>query len=89
MKVTLSICLILMVKTITLYSYIVHNFFLSIEPWSYFVDFSRKQPPLVSDHYSFHMKGFALGLVLKQRQRATRKWPILHQGQQQPKERYS
>ena len=25
----------------------------------------------------FHMKGFALGLVLKQRQKATRKWPIL------------
>ena len=24
----------------------------------------------------FHMKGFALGLVLKQRQKATRKWPI-------------
>ena len=24
----------------------------------------------------FHMKGFALGLVLKQRQNATRKWPI-------------
>ena len=24
----------------------------------------------------FHMKGFALGLVLKQRHRATRKWPI-------------
>ena len=25
----------------------------------------------------FHMKGFALGLVLKQRQKTTRKWPIL------------
>ena len=24
----------------------------------------------------FHMKGFALGLVLKQRQKRTRKWPI-------------
>ena len=24
----------------------------------------------------FHMKGFALGLVSKQRQKATRKWPI-------------
>ena len=24
----------------------------------------------------FHMKGFALGLVLKQRQKTTRKWPI-------------
>ena len=24
----------------------------------------------------FHMKGFALGLVLKQRQNTTRKWPI-------------
>ena len=24
----------------------------------------------------FHMKGFALGLVLKKRQKATRKWPI-------------
>ena len=24
----------------------------------------------------FHMKGFALGLALKQRQKATRKWPI-------------
>ena len=26
----------------------------------------------------FHMKGFALGLVLKQRQKRTRKWPIDH-----------
>ena len=26
----------------------------------------------------FHMKGFALGLVLKQRQKRTRKWPIVH-----------
>ena len=26
---------------------------------------------------SFSMKGFAHGLVLKQRQRATRKWPIV------------
>ena len=26
----------------------------------------------------FHMKGFALGLVLKQRQKRTRKWPIAH-----------
>ena len=25
----------------------------------------------------FHMKGFALGLVLKQRQKRTRKWPIV------------
>ena len=25
----------------------------------------------------FHMNGFALGLVLKQRQKRTRKWPIL------------
>ena len=25
----------------------------------------------------FHMKGFALGLVLKQRQKTTRKWPII------------
>ena len=25
----------------------------------------------------FHMKGFALGLVLKQRQNAIRKWPIV------------
>ena len=25
----------------------------------------------------FHMKGFALGLVLKQRQKRTRKWPIM------------
>ena len=24
----------------------------------------------------FHMKGFALGLVLKQRQKTTRKWPV-------------
>ena len=27
----------------------------------------------------FHMKGFALGLVLKQRQKRTRKWPIRFQ----------
>ena len=27
----------------------------------------------------FHMKGFALGLVLKQRQKRTRKWPIAHE----------
>ena len=26
----------------------------------------------------FHMKGFALGLVLKQRQKRTRKWPIIY-----------
>ena len=26
----------------------------------------------------FHMKGFALGLVLKQRQKRTRKWPIIN-----------
>ena len=25
----------------------------------------------------FHVKGFALGLVLKQRQKRTRKWPIV------------
>ena len=25
---------------------------------------------------NFYMKGFALGLALKQRQKATRKWPI-------------
>ena len=24
----------------------------------------------------FHMKGFALGLILKQRQKATQKWPF-------------
>ena len=28
----------------------------------------------------FHMKGFALGLVLKQRQKRTRKWPIIEGG---------
>ena len=28
----------------------------------------------------FHMKGFALGLVLKQRQKRTRKWPIIELG---------
>ena len=29
-----------------------------------------------ANHTHFHMKDFALGLGLKQRQRATRKWPI-------------
>ena len=28
------------------------------------------------NHTHFHMKDFALGLGLKQRQKATRKWPI-------------
>ena len=27
----------------------------------------------------FHMKGFVLGLVLKQRQKVTWKWPIQHE----------
>ena len=30
-----------------------------------------------ANHTHFHMKDFALGLGLKQRQKATRKWPIL------------
>ena len=29
-----------------------------------------------ANHTHFHMKDFALGLGLKQRQKATRKWPI-------------
>ena len=29
-----------------------------------------------NEYAHFHMKGFALGLVLKQRQKTTRKWPI-------------
>ena len=29
-----------------------------------------------ANHTHFHMKDFALGLVLKQRQKRTRKWPI-------------
>ena len=32
----------------------------------------------------FHMKGFAPGLVLKQRQKATRKWPIAVEPLQTP-----
>ena len=31
-----------------------------------------------ANHTHFHMKDFALGLGLKQRQKATRKWPIEH-----------
>ena len=27
---------------------------------------------------NFHMNGFALRLVLKKRQKSTRKWPIVH-----------
>ena len=34
----------------------------------------------------FHMKGFALGLVLKQRQKTTRKWPIMDISPLDPKE---
>ena len=30
-----------------------------------------------ANHTHFHMKDFALGLGLKQRQKATRKWPIV------------
>ena len=39
-----------------------------------------------ANHTHFHMKDFALGLGLKQRQKATRKWPIrkLSQGHQKP-----
>ena len=29
---------------------------------------------------NFHMNGFALRLVLKKRQKSTRKWPILQPG---------
>ena len=28
----------------------------------------------------FHMKGFAVRLILKQRHKRTRKWPIIRQG---------
>ena len=31
-----------------------------------------------ANHTHFHMKDFALGLGLKQRQKATRKWPIVN-----------
>ena len=34
------------------------------------------QVHLNANQTHFHMKGFALGLGLKQRQKATRKWPI-------------
>ena len=33
--------------------------------------------PSNANQTHFHMKGLALGLVLKQRQKATRKWPIV------------
>ena len=33
-----------------------------------------------ANHTHFHMKDFALGLGLKQRQKATRKWPIPSRG---------
>ena len=35
-----------------------------------------------ANHTHFHMKDFALGLGLKQRQKATRKWPIAKCGPQ-------
>ena len=47
-KVALSICLILAVKAITLY---VHGF-----SQAYFVDFFRKRPPPVSDHFFVHQE---------------------------------
>ena len=39
-------------------------------------DYDLHSNGLVSKTH-FHMKGFALGLVLKQRQKTTRKWPII------------
>ena len=42
---------------------------------SYENDYDLDSNGLVSKTH-FHMKGFALGLVLKQRQKTTRKWPI-------------
>ena len=42
---------------------------------SYENEYDLHSNGLVSENH-FHMKGFALGLVLKQRQKRTRKWPI-------------
>ena len=49
--------------------------------------FNRPLPLFQNEFYSqvnsntnqthFHKKGFTLGLVLKQRQKATREWPIV------------
>ena len=55
MAVALSICLILANKVIAK-SYNIGN---RSEFWAYFVDFSHKRPPLISDHFLMH-QGWSL-----------------------------